>query len=115
MEEEQELPDAFALQRHVLHPILAENKVVGAGVDISLFEKFFESHAFIAWSSGTRSWQLHCHGEPGCGKVTNMTQIACYIAHAVRLPLLLLLRVEYLHNKMELRQQLHRSPYADIS
>jgi hypothetical protein len=62
-------PDPFALRTHVLHSALAPNRVIGSDIDANLFEKFFQSPAFCAWSTGTRAWQLHCYGEPGCGKV----------------------------------------------
>ncbi|KAI4607033.1 hypothetical protein J4E83_009788 [Alternaria metachromatica] len=75
-----DIPDPFAPQTHVPHSALSRNTLHGSGYDPTLFDEFFASPAFGAWSSGSRSWQLHCYGEPGCGKTT----VAAFAAN--RLP-----------------------------
>jgi hypothetical protein len=86
--------DPFALQTHVLHPALTWNQLGGSEYDPSLFNKFFASPAFCAWSSGTRSWQLHCYGDPGCGKVSIQKKLG-YSAYDYRLLSPRLLQVVY--------------------
>ena len=44
---------------------------------LKLFEGIFESAEYLAWSTGSKKWQLHCWGSPGCGKV--MTKVDVYI------------------------------------
>ena len=40
---------------------------------------FLTSEEFIAWLAG-RSWPLHCHGQPGAGKVNSPTSLSsCFL------------------------------------
>ncbi len=93
-------PDPFALQAHVVHDALAQNNDIGADIDPGLFDKFLHSPAFRAWSTGNTSWQLHCYGEPGCGKVSpsGIVLCLCMYVNDHRLRLLLLLQVGYPRN-----------------
>ncbi|KAF2866401.1 hypothetical protein BDV95DRAFT_505230, partial [Massariosphaeria phaeospora] len=72
--------DPFASRARILHPALALNHSIDADIDPELFNSFFATEAFKAWSSGTRSWQLHCYGDPGSGKTTLAAVVAQRLA-----------------------------------
>jgi hypothetical protein len=62
--------DPFVLQPRVSHAALAEGHETLFDTYEPLFDDFFQSDEFRYWSSGQNDWQLHCHGGPGCGKVS---------------------------------------------
>lgn len=67
-EEEEERPDPFAKFASD-HPAIG---VVRISPDVykDLFNSSFRSEMFQRWLCRKNSWQLHCHGGPGSGKVS---------------------------------------------
>lgn len=60
----------FAAGPQPLHEAIKMKHEVDPSVDAQLFEQFFRSEEYINWVEGTKPWQLHCFGPPGCGKVS---------------------------------------------
>jgi hypothetical protein len=67
-EEEDEIYDPFA-QYAVDHPALGSTVNISPDIYKPLFDSFFESEIFERWLNRKNSWQLHCVGGPGAGKV----------------------------------------------
>lgn len=61
--------DPFAIQPWMSRSSMTEDIEGSTNIDSSLFDRIFNTTEFRAWSSGTKLWQLHCSGPPGCGKV----------------------------------------------
>ena len=51
------------------HPALSESHHLSSDIYPALFNWFFASREFNRWSSRESTWQLHCIGGPGSGKV----------------------------------------------
>lgn len=61
--------DPFIPQPRVPHPALKDKHEITFDIEEHLFDSFFSSDEYRLWASGLKSWQLHCSGGPGCGKV----------------------------------------------
>lgn len=63
-------PDPFSERRHVANSAINDRHLLPPDLYQNLFGKaFFQSQIYRVWSQGSRSWSLHCYGDPGCGKV----------------------------------------------
>lgn len=61
--------DPLASRPNLSHPAISTEHDADSSVDSRLFEDFFATDEYKYWVTGTRPWQLHCHGAPGSGKV----------------------------------------------
>lgn len=67
-DEVEELADPFA-QLHSPHPALEESFYVSPDIYEHLYDSFLDSEILDRWYHRKNSWQLHCIGGPGAGKV----------------------------------------------
>lgn len=74
----EEQADPFS-QLITAHPAIGDTLGIASDIYESLFDGIFNSEAFDRWVHRRNSWQLHCLGGPGAGKV-NFTCMAPYIA-----------------------------------
>lgn len=70
--------DPFANFPRSSHPALSEHHEFGFEIYEDLFENFFSSDEYQAWSSGQKAWPLHIFGGPGCGKVRLRVETSAY-------------------------------------
>lgn len=61
--------DPFS-QFHVVHPALGESFRISSDIYESLFDDLYNREVFDRWINRKSSWQLHCVGGPGAGKVS---------------------------------------------
>lgn len=66
--EDEQQADPFATFMST-HPGLIGSIGVAPDIYKDIFSRFFESEMFERWLHRKNSWQLHCVGGPGCGKV----------------------------------------------
>src|SRR6266702_1613116 len=52
------------------HPALSVSHHRSSDIYPALFNWFFASREFNRWNNGESTWQLHCIGGPGSGKVS---------------------------------------------
>ena len=54
----------------VAHPALRESCSIPSDIYEGLFDDFYDGEVFDRWINCKNSWQLHCVGGPGAGKVS---------------------------------------------
>jgi hypothetical protein len=64
------MDDPFAARGQARHAALSEHHQIPFDVFYPLVEGFLRDERYTNWASGNKPWQLHCFGNPGCGKVT---------------------------------------------
>ncbi|KAF2741688.1 hypothetical protein M011DRAFT_414028, partial [Sporormia fimetaria CBS 119925] len=62
--------DPFGSASHALHPALSDHYKCPPDVYYPLVQPFLDHETYVKWALGYRPWQLHCYGDPGCGKTT---------------------------------------------
>jgi hypothetical protein len=66
---EHSMDDPFAARGQAPHAALREHHQIPLDVYYPLVEGFLRDERYTSWALGNKPWQLHCFGNPGCGKV----------------------------------------------